>query len=337
MQALEAYIRAGAGDTEKVIAEARPAHQTIRRGNRKTEDGDAGARVEEQQPSSSVCNEKKLDVQKVLEFFGQEAVARVVRESPKLHEPAEGRTKETTWDVISRLGNLWKGFLSLWISDIEKEHPEIAYENAINSMIEKYAKLEERHGGDHPPPRGPRRALQEGERRAGADRGGAERRGGDQPGRSRGRPDPEEEPAHRRHRRDEGRARDGAAAMPTRPRRRSSACRREIRKLQGRARHDAGQDAVGAGAHQDPGAARRPLGRRRGAARSTTSAAHQEHHRRGQPRQGAVRVVARLAPGRAAQRRSATFRPSSSSPSIKARKAAQQQQAPEDDVVDAAA
>ena len=43
--------------------------------------------------------------------------------------------------VISRLGNLWKGFLSLWISDIEKDHPEIAYENAINSMITKYAKL----------------------------------------------------------------------------------------------------------------------------------------------------------------------------------------------------
>ena len=42
---------------------------------------------------------------------------------------------------FARLGNLWKGFLSLWISDIEKEHPEIAYENAINSMIEKYSKL----------------------------------------------------------------------------------------------------------------------------------------------------------------------------------------------------
>ena len=42
---------------------------------------------------------------------------------------------------FSRLGNLWRGFLSIWISDIEKEHPEIAYENAINSMIEKYAKL----------------------------------------------------------------------------------------------------------------------------------------------------------------------------------------------------
>ena len=40
-----------------------------------------------------------------------------------------------------RLANLWKGFLSLWISDIEKEHPEIAYENAINSMVAKYSQL----------------------------------------------------------------------------------------------------------------------------------------------------------------------------------------------------
>src|SRR5688572_29611429 len=43
--------------------------------------------------------------------------------------------------LISRVSNLWRGFLSLWIADIEKGHPEIAYENAINSMIGKYAKL----------------------------------------------------------------------------------------------------------------------------------------------------------------------------------------------------
>jgi phage shock protein A len=43
--------------------------------------------------------------------------------------------------LFSRLKNIWKGFLSIWISDLEKEHPEIAYENAINSMVEKYSKL----------------------------------------------------------------------------------------------------------------------------------------------------------------------------------------------------
>jgi phage shock protein A len=43
--------------------------------------------------------------------------------------------------LIARLANLWRGFLSLWISDQEKAHPEIAYENAINSMVEKYSGL----------------------------------------------------------------------------------------------------------------------------------------------------------------------------------------------------
>jgi phage shock protein A len=61
---------------------------------------------------------------------------------------------------FGRLSNLWRGFLSLWISGVEKNNPEIAYENAINSMIEKYSglkrataaiirrreELEQRHG-----------------------------------------------------------------------------------------------------------------------------------------------------------------------------------------------
>src|SRR6201996_4385612 len=44
---------------------------------------------------------------------------------------------------FGRLGNLWRGFVSLWISDVEKKHPEIAYENAINSMIEKHSQLKQ--------------------------------------------------------------------------------------------------------------------------------------------------------------------------------------------------
>ena len=28
--------------------------------------------------------------------------------------------------IFSRLANLWRGFLSIWISDVEKQHPEIA-------------------------------------------------------------------------------------------------------------------------------------------------------------------------------------------------------------------
>lgn len=44
-------------------------------------------------------------------------------------------------NMFDRLGNLWKGFISLWITDVEKRHPEIAYQNAIDAMIEKYSML----------------------------------------------------------------------------------------------------------------------------------------------------------------------------------------------------
>jgi phage shock protein A len=44
-------------------------------------------------------------------------------------------------NFFGRLTNLWSGFVSLWITDVEKKHPEIAYENAINGLIEKYTKL----------------------------------------------------------------------------------------------------------------------------------------------------------------------------------------------------
>lgn len=87
LQALEAYIRAGASDVEKVTTEA---DQRIKQ----HEDEIAKLkivmqqRVEEQNKVMASCNSKKLEVQKVLEFFGQEAVAKVVRESPKLQEPS---------------------------------------------------------------------------------------------------------------------------------------------------------------------------------------------------------------------------------------------------------
>lgn len=44
-------------------------------------------------------------------------------------------------NFFSRLSNLWSGFVSLWITDVEKRHPEIAYQNALDSMIEKYGRL----------------------------------------------------------------------------------------------------------------------------------------------------------------------------------------------------
>ncbi len=48
--------------------------------------------------------------------------------------------------IFARLANLWTGFVSLWVSDVEKAHPEIAYQNAIGSMIEKYTQLKSATG-----------------------------------------------------------------------------------------------------------------------------------------------------------------------------------------------
>src|SRR4029453_6728915 len=57
--------------------------------------------------------------------------------------PFSGEGSMAKVGFFARLGNLWGGVVSLWISDVEKKHPEIAYENAINSMIEKYTKLKQ--------------------------------------------------------------------------------------------------------------------------------------------------------------------------------------------------
>lgn len=86
LQTLEAYIRSGAGDTETLTSEAEDRIKQYEAEIVKLRKV-MQERVEEQAAAVRSCNKKKLEVQKVLEFFGQEAVARVVRESPKLHEP----------------------------------------------------------------------------------------------------------------------------------------------------------------------------------------------------------------------------------------------------------
>ena len=87
LQALDAYIAAGAADTSKLTEEAdqriKQYEQEIVKLRKVMQE-----RVDEQNAVVKRCNAQKLEVQKVLEFFGQEAVARVVRESPKLQEPS---------------------------------------------------------------------------------------------------------------------------------------------------------------------------------------------------------------------------------------------------------
>jgi hypothetical protein len=86
LQALEAYIRAGASDTATVADEAEKRIKQYEEEIVKLRQV-MQERVQEQQTVVQNCNMRKLEVQKVLEFFGQDAVAKVVRESPKLHEP----------------------------------------------------------------------------------------------------------------------------------------------------------------------------------------------------------------------------------------------------------
>jgi len=86
IQALEVYIREGQKDTQLLLQQSQKRleelNAEIANVKKIMEDQVAG-----QYALTHACNEQKLKVQEVLEFFGQEAVARVVKESPKLHEP----------------------------------------------------------------------------------------------------------------------------------------------------------------------------------------------------------------------------------------------------------
>jgi hypothetical protein len=88
IQALEAYIQHGEQHTESVLSDA---NQQI--GRLESQIGEIKKLMEMQARSQrglvKASNDQKLRVQAVLEFFGQEAVARVVRESPKLVELKE--------------------------------------------------------------------------------------------------------------------------------------------------------------------------------------------------------------------------------------------------------
>jgi hypothetical protein len=86
MEALEAFIRTGQAQVQNTLGEASRRITELEQeiANLRTSMEQAMA---EQTQRTNAANQQKLNIQRVLEFFGQEAVARVVRESPKLHEP----------------------------------------------------------------------------------------------------------------------------------------------------------------------------------------------------------------------------------------------------------
>jgi hypothetical protein len=88
IQALDGYTRNCAADNEKLIQEsdARIKQYEQEIANIRTVMQQS---VEEQQKLIKVCNDKKLEIQQVLEFFGRDKVASVVKASPRLHDPSD--------------------------------------------------------------------------------------------------------------------------------------------------------------------------------------------------------------------------------------------------------
>lgn len=86
IQALEAYIQHGARHTQSVLTDAQARIEKLQAEIMEIKKL-MELQVTTQANMTKSCNEEKLKVQRVLEFFGQEVVARVVKDSPKLVEP----------------------------------------------------------------------------------------------------------------------------------------------------------------------------------------------------------------------------------------------------------
>lgn len=86
IQALEAFIQHGERHTQSVLVDANTQIEKLA-----AQMGEIKKlmelQIKTQQGLVRASNEQKLRVQTVLEFFGQEAVARVVEQSPKLVSP----------------------------------------------------------------------------------------------------------------------------------------------------------------------------------------------------------------------------------------------------------
>ena len=49
--------------------------------------------------------------------------------------------------VFDRISNIWKGFISLWISEVEQSNPEAVYEAAIDERVKKHRELKKAVSG----------------------------------------------------------------------------------------------------------------------------------------------------------------------------------------------
>lgn len=86
VQALGAYQSKGGAALEQFCAEAQRRIAALEQEGQSIRDA-MQKEVDDQKKTIEACNRKKLEVQAILEFFGADAVARVVRDSPRLIDP----------------------------------------------------------------------------------------------------------------------------------------------------------------------------------------------------------------------------------------------------------
>jgi hypothetical protein len=86
IQALHAYITHGQAGLQQLLQQSNERLAALEQESLKIRQI-MQLSTEQQSQVAYACNLKKLEIQDILQFFGQEAVEKVVRESPKLHEP----------------------------------------------------------------------------------------------------------------------------------------------------------------------------------------------------------------------------------------------------------
>jgi hypothetical protein len=86
MEALESFIRTGQAETQTLLSEGAQKIASLEAEIASVREIMQSS-VTEQEGRTKAANKEKLTIQEVLEFFGRDAVAKVVEQSAKLHTP----------------------------------------------------------------------------------------------------------------------------------------------------------------------------------------------------------------------------------------------------------
>jgi len=86
IQALHAYITQGQANLQQLLQQSTQRLEALEKEMRDVRQVMQQS-TEQQSQVAYNCNLKKIEIQEILLFFGQEAVDKVVKESPKLYEP----------------------------------------------------------------------------------------------------------------------------------------------------------------------------------------------------------------------------------------------------------